>query len=54
MIGAEVTELLRELSITKMLEGTATELGWLVHPHPTISEMIKEAALDTVGEAIHV
>ena len=54
MIGAEVTELLGELSITKMLEGTATELGWLVHPHPTISEMIKEAALDTVGEAIHV
>ncbi len=54
MIGAEVTELLGELSITKMLEGTATELGWLVHPHPTISEMIQEAALDTVGEAIHV
>ena len=54
MIGAEVTELLGELSKTKMLEGTATELGWLVHPHPTISEMIKEAALDTVGEAIHV
>jgi len=54
MIGAEVTELLGELSITKMLEGTATELGWLVHPHPTISEMLKEAALDTVGEAIHV
>ena len=54
MIGTEVTELLGELSITKMLEGTATELGWLVHPHPTISEMIKEAALDTVGEAIHV
>ena len=54
MIGAEVTELLGELSITKMLEGTATELGWQVHPHPTISEMIKEAALDTVGEAIHV
>ena len=54
MIGAEVTELLGELSITKMLEGTATELGWLVHPHPTISEMVKEAALDTVGEAIHV
>ena len=54
MIGAEVTELLGELSITKMLEGTATELGWLVHPHPTISEMIKEAALATVGEAIHV
>ena len=54
MIGAEVTELLGELSITKMLEGTATEIGLLVHPHPTISEMVKEAALDTMGEAIHI
>ncbi|MEC7884958.1 MAG: dihydrolipoyl dehydrogenase, partial [Chloroflexota bacterium] len=54
MIGAEVTELLAELSITKMLEGTATEIGLLVHPHPTISEMLKEAALDTMGEAIHI
>ena len=54
MIGSEVTELLAELSITKMLEGTTTELGWLVHPHPTISEIIKEAALDTKGEAIHI
>ena len=54
MIGSEVTELLAELSITKMLEGTTTELGWLVHPHPTISEIIKEAALDTMGEAIHI
>ncbi len=54
MIGSEVTELLAELSMTKMLEGTTTELGWLVHPHPTISEIIKEAALDTTGEAIHI
>ena len=54
MIGSEVTELLAELSITKMLEGTTTELGWLVHPHPTISEILKEAALDTMGEAIHI
>ena len=54
MIGAEVTELLGELSITKMLEGTTTEIGLLVHPHPTISEMVKEAALDTMGEAIHI
>jgi len=54
MIGSEVTELLGEVSITKMLEGTSTELGSLVHPHPTISEMLKEAALDTMGEAIHI
>ncbi|MCH7787188.1 MAG: dihydrolipoyl dehydrogenase, partial [Chloroflexi bacterium] len=53
MIGAEVTELLGELSMTKLLEGTTTELGWLVHPHPTISETLKEAALAADGRAIH-
>ena len=54
MIGAEATELLGELSLARLLEGTNTELGWLVHPHPTISEMVKEAALDADGEAIHI
>ena len=54
MIGAEVTELLGELAMTKLLEGTSTELGWLVHPHPTISEVVKEAALGVDGQAIHI
>ena len=54
MIGAEVTELLGEVSLTKLLEGTTTELGWLVHPHPTISETLKEAALGAEGQAIHI
>jgi dihydrolipoamide dehydrogenase len=54
MIGAEVTELLGELALTKILEGTTTELGWAVHPHPTVSEMVKEAALAAEGQAIHI
>ena len=54
MIGADVTELLGELSMTRLLEGTTNELGWLVHPHPTISEAIKEAALAAEGAAIHI
>ena len=54
MIGPEVTEMLGELSMAKLLESTNKELGWLVHPHPTISETIKEAALDADGEAIHL
>ena len=54
MIGAEATEMLGELSLARLLEGTNTELGWLVHPHPTISEMVKEAALGADGEAIHI
>jgi dihydrolipoamide dehydrogenase len=54
MIGPEVTELLGELSLTKLLEGTTLELGWAVHAHPSISEMIKEAALAAQGRAIHM
>ncbi len=54
MIGAEVTELLGELGMARLLESTNKELGWLVHPHPTLSETIKEAALAADGEAIHI
>jgi dihydrolipoamide dehydrogenase len=54
MIGPEVTELLGELSMTKLLEGTTLELGWAVHPHPSLSEMLKEAALSAQGRPIHM
>lgn len=54
MIGPEVTELLGELSLAKLLEGTTLELGWAVHPHPSMSEMLKEAALAAQGRAIHM
>ena len=54
MIGAEVTEMLPELTLTNLLEGSVKELGWLVHSHPTLSEAIKEAALDADGLAIHI
>ena len=53
MVGAEVTELLAEISMTRLLEGTTHELGWMVHSHPTLSEALKEAALGANGEAIH-
>ena len=53
LVGPEVTELLAELSITKMLEGTTLELGWMVHSHPTLSEVVKEAALAVEGRAVH-
>ncbi len=54
MIGPEVTELLGELGLSRLLEGTTHELGWVVHPHPTISEAIKEAALAAEGAAINI
>ena len=54
MVGPEVTELLAELSVAKLLEGTTLELGWMVHSHPTLSEAIKEAALGADGGSIHI
>ena len=54
MIGAEVTELLGEAVLGSHLEATSLEFGWAAHPHPTISEAVKEAALASNGAAIHI
>ena len=54
MIGPEVTELLGELSMSRIFEGTVLELGWAVHSHPSLSEMLKEAALGAQGRTIHM
>jgi dihydrolipoamide dehydrogenase len=54
MLGAGVSELLGEASLARALEATPAELGWVVHPHPTLSEVLKEAALAVMGEAIHI
>ncbi len=53
MIGQDATELLAEASLGSVLETTPRELGWAVHAHPTLSEIVKEAALAVSGEAIH-
>jgi dihydrolipoamide dehydrogenase len=53
MVGHEVTEMLGELSLANLLEGTTPEIGWLVHAHPTVSEALKEAALAVDGQVIH-
>ncbi len=54
LVGHGVNELLGELSLAALLEATTVELGFAVHPHPTLSEALKEAALAVSGEAIHV
>ncbi|TAK36549.1 MAG: dihydrolipoyl dehydrogenase [Chloroflexota bacterium] len=53
MIGGEVTELLAEGDLSRLLECTVEELGATVVAHPTLSEAVKEAALAVQGEAIH-
>jgi len=53
LLGNDVTELLGELSIAKILDGTNLEIGYVVNAHPSISETVKEAALAVDGNAIH-
>lgn len=54
MIGENVTELLAELVLAKNLEATEQEIVAAMHPHPTMSEAIMEAAGVAVGKAIHL
>jgi len=54
MIGPEVSELLPELTLAQSMELTAEEIARNVHAHPTLSEVIMEAAHGIVGETIHI
>jgi dihydrolipoamide dehydrogenase len=54
MIGAEVTELIGEAVLLQTMEGTPLELRTSIHPHPTVSEAVMEAAAAVYGEAIHI
>jgi dihydrolipoamide dehydrogenase len=53
MIGAEVTELIQGYVLARTMEATETDLFHAIYPHPTLSEMMHEAALDAYGRAIH-
>lgn len=54
MIGANVTEMIAEIVVARKLEITGHELIKTVHPHPTMSEAIMEAAAAAYGEVIHM
>jgi dihydrolipoamide dehydrogenase len=54
MIGPEVTELLPEFVLARNNELTAHEIARSVHAHPTLSEVLMEAAHAVDGQAIHV
>ena len=54
MIGANVTEMVAELVALRKLETTGHELIKTIHPHPTLSEAIMEAAAAAYGEVIHL
>jgi dihydrolipoamide dehydrogenase len=54
MIGANVTEMIAELVVARKLETTGEEIIKAVHPHPTMSEAVMEAAAAAYGEVIHI
>ena len=54
MIGANVTEMVAELVVLRKLETTGHELIKTIHPHPTLSEAVMEAAAAAYGEVIHL
>lgn len=54
LIGPEVTELLPELTLAQMMELTTAEIGRNVHTHPTLSEVVMEAAHIIEGYAINI
>jgi dihydrolipoamide dehydrogenase len=54
MVGAGVTELIAEIVVARKLETTGHEMIKAVHPHPTMSEAIMEAAAAAYGEVIHL
>lgn len=53
MIGPHVTDMISEAGLAMVLDATPWEIGHTIHPHPTLSEAIGEAALAVDGKAIH-
>jgi dihydrolipoamide dehydrogenase len=54
IIGPKASDLISEAALAMKMEATIYDVAETMHPHPTLSEALKEAALDTVGEAIHL
>jgi dihydrolipoamide dehydrogenase len=53
IIGAHATEIIHELAVARENEFTVEEVELAIHAHPTLSEAISEAALDSLGKMIH-
>ncbi len=53
LIGPEVTNLISEAGLAMVLNASAWEIGQTIHPHPSLSEILGEAALAVDGRAIH-
>jgi dihydrolipoamide dehydrogenase len=54
MIGPNVSETIAEVVLAFEYRGSSEDIGVTVHAHPTVSEATKEAALATLGRALHI
>ena len=54
IVGAHATELIHELAVARENEFTVEEVDLAIHAHPTLAEAIAEAALDSMGQVIHI
>jgi dihydrolipoamide dehydrogenase len=54
IIGAHATEIIHELAVARENEFTVEEVDLAIHAHPTLSEAIAEATLDSMGRVIHI
>ncbi len=54
MVGPNVSDLLSEVVLAMEYRGTADDVGETVHSHPTLSEVVKEAALGALGRTLHM
>jgi dihydrolipoamide dehydrogenase len=53
IIGAHATEMIHELAVARENEFTVEEVDLAIHAHPTLSEAVAEAALDSLGKMLH-
>lgn len=53
MVGPHVTDMITEAGLARVLNATAMDIAHTIHPHPTLSEAIGEAALAVYGKEIH-
>jgi dihydrolipoamide dehydrogenase len=54
IVGSHASEIIHELTVARQNEYTVEEVDLAIHAHPTFSEAIAEAALDSMGRVVHI
>jgi dihydrolipoamide dehydrogenase len=54
IVGGHASEIIHELAVARQNEYTVEEVDLAIHAHPTLSEAVAEAALDSMGRVVHI